>query len=278
MKNLENELKELVAQEREILHEILLRIRALDENRFYLERGYPSLFEYLTREIGYSQGAAQRRIDAARLSREVPEVIDRVRTGELSLFQIAEAQKGFRRAGVTVEEKRGLLEKIIAAAAGDAPKIVAEELDLPVAKRPQARAQSDGSVRLALTLSPEAVRDLSKVKELLSHSIPNGDPGLILEKLLHLYLSKPEPTATVAVNHRQKTIPAATRRQIFARDQVCQFRSSDGRLCGSRHQLQTDHRQMRFHGGTHEPENLRLLCAQHNRYLAEKGMRGEPTD
>lgn len=278
MNNLETELKALVKQERELLHEILLRIRLVDEQELYLKRGYGSLFEYLTIEIEYSAGAAQRRIDAVRLSKEIPEVIESVKEGKLSLAQIVEAQKGFRRTEVGTEEKRELLTKLSEAPSGEAQRIVAEELSLPIITKNQARPQSDGSVRLSFTLSKEAAENLEQVKAQLSHSIPNGDTGEIFEKLLSLYLEKKKSTATVAVNPDQKTIPAQTRREVFQRDQCCQYKSSTGKICGSRYQLQTDHRQMRFFGGNHAPENLRLLCARHNRYVAKQIMKGEPAE
>jgi hypothetical protein len=47
-----------------------------------------------------------------------------------------------------------------------------------------------------------------QVKELLSHSIPNGDTGDIFEKLLAHYLEKKKSTATVAVNPDQKLCPS----------------------------------------------------------------------
>lgn len=275
MKNLEKELKELVAQEREILHLIVEKIRAIDEESLYLQRGYPSLFEYLTCEIGYSHASAQRRIDAARLSREIPEVIESLRTGALNLVQVGEAQKGFRRASVTIEEKREVLEQIMSAPAAESAQVVARELELPLIARAQSRGQADGSVRLSVTLSAEAAENLARVKEELSHVVPDGDTAKILERLLAQYVKK-KVTSTVEVDPRQKTIPAQTRREIFARDKCCQFKAADGKICGSRYQLQIDHRQMRYHGGTHEPENLRLLCGKHNRWVAERLMKGEP--
>ncbi|MGZ3710209.1 MAG: HNH endonuclease [Bdellovibrionota bacterium] len=274
---LENELKTLVAQERELLHEILLRIREVESRKLYLERGYSSLFDYLTREIGYSCASAQRRIDTVRLSREIPEVIEKVRDGALNLSQIGHAQKGFRRKEISKEEKQSLLDKLAEAPSSQAEAIVAKTLDLPVEVKTKVKPQSDGSVRLELTLSEDGHRDLLRVKELLSHSIPKGELGAVLERALRFYLEKKESKSTSAaeVAPQQKTVPAHVRRLVFKRDKVCQFKADDGRICGSRHLLQLDHMQMRFYGGTNEPENLRLLCRPHNLWVAQQTMKGE---
>ena len=70
---------------------------------------------------------------------------------------------------------------------------------------------------------------------------------------------------------RTRHIPAATRDQVMLRDrQRCSFISKSDRRCHSRHNLQIDHIQPFALGGTHDPENLRVLCAAHNRYVARK--------
>jgi 5-methylcytosine-specific restriction endonuclease McrA len=52
--------------------------------------------------------------------------------------------------------------------------------------------------------------------------------------------------------------------------QHCTFRSRSGCECNSTHNLQIDHIKPFALGGTHEPENLRVLYAAHNRYVARK--------
>jgi hypothetical protein len=57
------------------------------------------------------------------------------------------------------------------------------------------------------------------------------------------------------------TIPAATRRLVFRRDQWhCTVPG-----CRSAHHLDIHHIVEREHGGSHEPDNLTLLCAGHHR-------------
>lgn len=61
-----------------------------------LAQGYPSLFEFLVKEIGYSPSSAQRRIDGARLLNQVSEIsaklVEKIETGSLKLSQINDAR------------------------------------------------------------------------------------------------------------------------------------------------------------------------------------------
>src|SRR5690606_39922356 len=92
-----NRFKKLVQAERELLVEIIRVIQECDARRIYLELGYPNLFTYMVQGLGYSEGAAQRRIDAARLSREIPAVAAKLESGEMTLSHVSIIQKASRR-------------------------------------------------------------------------------------------------------------------------------------------------------------------------------------
>jgi hypothetical protein len=62
-------IRTIAQREREALAELIEEIRQLDLIRGYEPLGFSSLFDYLTKGVGYSSGAAQRRIDACRLVR-----------------------------------------------------------------------------------------------------------------------------------------------------------------------------------------------------------------
>ena len=65
-------------------------------------------------------------------------------------------------------------------------------------------------------------------------------------------------------------LPAAVRRAVYERNAGrCAFVDAQGRRCSERHRLEFHHRHPFGMGGDHAPENVGLLCAQHNRYLAE---------
>jgi hypothetical protein len=68
-----------------------------------------------------------------------------------------------------------------------------------------------------------------------------------------------------------RTIPAAVRREVWARDNgCCSWRSRDGRRCGSRWKLELDHIQPVALGGDSTVANLRLICRAHNVRHAEQ--------
>ncbi len=69
---------------------------------------------------------------------------------------------------------------------------------------------------------------------------------------------------------RTRHIPRSIRDQVFVRDGGrCTFISKNGKRCGETWNLEIDHIIPYAKGGDHSPENLRLLCAQHNRLAAE---------
>ena len=112
-------LKTLVQSERKITAEIIDVIREIDVRKLYLNSGHTSLFAFLTAEMGYSPGAAQRRIDTARMTRDIPEIKAALRSGNLNLTQVSKLahcvrQKQREEPGVSVsaQEKRELLQQV----------------------------------------------------------------------------------------------------------------------------------------------------------------------
>ena len=67
-------------------------------------------------------------------------------------------------------------------------------------------------------------------------------------------------------------IPAEVKRLVWARDQGrCSYvNPKTGRRCGSRYMIQMDHIKPFALGGLSTKENMRLLCAGHNRFRARQ--------
>ena len=141
-------------------------------------------------------------------------------------------------------------------------------------------------VQLTFSLSAADNERLEEAKRRLSSKYPAGMTieQLFLE-LLALHERKsgsisPEraprrpsqatPTSAAEPARRSRHVPAATRRDVFGRDgHRCTFVAADGTRCTSRHDLEIDHVVPWALGGMHEPSNLRVLCAVHNRRRAE---------
>ncbi|MBC7690999.1 MAG: hypothetical protein H7222_04470 [Methylotenera sp.] len=73
----------LVAEERRITLALIEHLAEISRRRVYAELGYSSLWDFATRELGLSEGAAQRRIQAMRLLRDVPEAAEALESGRL---------------------------------------------------------------------------------------------------------------------------------------------------------------------------------------------------
>ncbi len=177
---LDENLKSLVQSEREILSDILLHIAEVDRRKLYLTFGYRSLFDYLTQSIGYANGSAQRRIDAARLSYDVPEILEKIESGTINLSQASLVQKAIRekqsilKVKVDSKVKSDLVNQLTEKSFIESEVLVAKALDVEIKSYPAIKHQKDESVRLEITLSKSQWVKLKKMRELLSHSLPSG--------------------------------------------------------------------------------------------------------
>ena len=96
-RRLVQQLKRLTAVEHQLEVVVIDHLRELDRRRLYLSQGFSSLFDYATRELGYSEAAAWRRIKAMRLCGEVEGARERMRDGSLTLNSAALLQNAFDR-------------------------------------------------------------------------------------------------------------------------------------------------------------------------------------
>ena len=78
--------KFLASREREITVQILHHIKEIDRRKLYSDLKYSSIYEYCKKELCYSEGSAHRRIHAARMLKEMPEIEEKIESGALSLM------------------------------------------------------------------------------------------------------------------------------------------------------------------------------------------------
>ena len=91
------QIKNLVQKERQINVLVLQHLQEIESRKLYLDRGFPSLFEYAVKELGYSHSAAYRRIKAMRLCRDIPQATSKIKTGNLNLTTASQLQTFFEK-------------------------------------------------------------------------------------------------------------------------------------------------------------------------------------
>ena len=73
-------LRELVQTEKRVTREIVSLIQAAYERKIHLQK-YANVFQWLTQEYGYSEGAANRRIQVARILEVAPAAVAKIESG-----------------------------------------------------------------------------------------------------------------------------------------------------------------------------------------------------
>jgi len=297
------------ARERELTKEILLDIVELDRRKLYLKYAYSSLFAYLTQRAGYSDSAAQRRIDAARLLAKVPEVSEAISDGRIHLSQASKVQQICRQVKketgtqIEVAKQKDLLKKLENKNSRQTDLILAQEFNLEIKTHARTKIQQDESVRVELTFSKEEMELIEEARALLSNQtggelkesfvlmarkIVNGSKPKKLEKTVcakNLELSKPKErqnlnifTAAAAVGNIKKpiflrSVTPKLKREVLHEEKCCQFIDPEtGQMCGSIYFLEVDHIQPRFLNGPSTRKNLRTLCRNHNQYRFRMGI------
>jgi hypothetical protein len=149
--------------------------------------------------------------------------------------------------------------------------------------------------RIALNASAQLKEKLEHALDLLSHSNPSGDLAVMIERAVDLLIERVEKQRFAQTKSPRRSevggakkrgrsvkspafhavvrghVPNDTMRQIVARDGLrCTFVGSDGQRCGSHKFIQIHHEDPWARGGGETVDNLRILCASHNRLLAER--------
>jgi hypothetical protein len=198
---IEMKLRDLVQQERRINNEILLLLNLADERKLYLEKGFSSLFDWLTRGFGYSSSAAYRRIESARMIRDVPDVVGKIESGSVNLTTLSRARCAIRAQEKISGKKLSKVQKAQVVGEIENKSAVQAEAALlslfpqtaGTLKPERCTVIDEKTSRVAVNLSHETLAQLERVKELLSHSIPDGNLAEVIGQLTEFFLKKNDP-------------------------------------------------------------------------------------
>jgi len=220
----------LAGRERKTSAELVAHLAALEARpSLYAAQGHGSLFSYCTQVLRLSEDAACNRIDAARVARRFPIVLDRLATGELSLTTVR-----MLRPHLTEENHVAVLNKASGRSRQDLLELIAELaprpdtpssvrklpttiplvapaapvatspvaatvvesvppiLTPPPTRRPIIEPTAPERYRVQFTVGKDTHDRLRRLQALLRREIPDGDPGAIFDRAVTLLLEKVE--------------------------------------------------------------------------------------
>ena len=198
--------KTLVLKERETTNEILWCLRTIQQRMVYAEYSCSSLFEFCVKHLGYSGGAASRRIRAMEFLKEVPETEKALKEGKVSLTTVASLQsylqheKKKRRENkeeqVTLEAKKDLLHQIENKSKTECEKIfvsLSPSLEDKILGTEKARVLTPDKTELKLVVEEKLMQNIQRLRELSAHKNPNLSYAEIFLMSTEFMLEKIDP-------------------------------------------------------------------------------------
>jgi hypothetical protein len=175
---LSSHLKGAVQREKTATLEVLEYLLEVERRKLYSTCSYSSLFEYVVQELGYSESQASERINSMRLLRSVPEVREKLESGELSITTASQIQrfikneKRFAGEDLTPEEKIKLVDLCSNQSKRDVERTLfamqSDEAKIESAER--TRWVSEDHVELKFLVSDGVVRKISEVRNLVGEA------------------------------------------------------------------------------------------------------------
>jgi hypothetical protein len=273
--------KYLAVKERKITLQILHHLQEISRRRLFAERGYSSLFKYATKELGYSDASAMRRLQAMELLNELPEVEDKIKEGALSLSVVAQAQRTFQieaklSQAFDQDEKKNILQSLEYKSSRAAERELIQHSSQPILiQKPDLIKPVTSTHSEIRFVADQALLDqLELIRGFLGNKNPNLSLRELIAEMARISLEKLRPKApkespkesvkkisdveaeketkavkTVAVTQivkapsRSRFIPIEVKREVFQRDEgKCQYVDPlTGRKCLSTHAIQFGH-------------------------------------
>jgi hypothetical protein len=280
----------LVAQERESMVDVVEHLMEMERRELAVDRAYPSLFIYCVKKLGYSEAAAFARIRAARAAARFPDVLIRLRSGDLHLDSVVRLYPYLDQ-----ENCAQLLEQASGASKMEVLTLVAELQPEPEARRdvivPVAPSRAEPTAEAAHILAPpqhrfhftadaELLHLVEKLRGHLRHKIPDGRLESIFKEAAQSLLARIEreknvltqPTRSKVVRQGSRFVPKGIKREVWTREGGrCAYSDPSGRRCESREALEYDHIVAWADGGRSDTtDNIRLLCRAHNQRLGRR--------
>ena len=230
---------------------VVVHLVEVEERRLHLRAACSSLFDFCVRRLRMSEGAAFRRIAAARLVRRFPSLLGHLESGAVHLSTLVMLREHLTESNVeelvaaTSGKTKREVEELLARRAprADVPATIrklpspsapaaspgalfdnageaghANEAASSVAPRSPARIEplSESRYKLQLTVSGELREKLERARDLMRHRNPSGDLAVVVEQALDALVEKLERERLAKTVRPRRTVRAAAKGRIRA--------------------------------------------------------------
>jgi hypothetical protein len=260
------EIKNLASNERSHTLQLLHHLKEIDSRKLYSDLKYSSLFDYCTRELGYSEGSAQRRIVACRMLRNLPELGPKIESGKLTLTNISQVKHFFK----DKESQRKVLTKIEGISKKECEQKLFQISGKVLEAKETTKRVSENKTQIAIVLKDETLLLMEEIKNLLSTDLDSDQliqfaflaaKEKILKSKFKQSERKPSSPPLAKVD---RYIQSHIKREVFKREKACVN-------CGGLHRLNYDHHKAFSLGGSSGIENIRMLCFNCNQRARLRG-------
>ncbi len=264
---------QLSRQHRTLEAELISLLMQIDKTKLYKKLGCPSLFIYAVKELKFSESIAYAFINVARKASQVAPLKEAIARRELSVAKanrIVSALSQQNAAQLVEFAKTHSTRATEMAVAEISPRTRGPERVKPIAK---------DLLRLEMAVSAQIYEKLKRAQSVVAQKA-NQSPTLeqTLDAALEAYLDHHDPLRKAErakrrvelcarkVTSRQRTpVPSGIKHQVYSRDKGrCTHVNDQGERCGSDRWVDIHHIREVSRGGTHELQNLTILCAFHH--------------
>ncbi len=188
-----------VAQERAATCDILDFLFEVQSRMLFAAIGFSSLHDFCVRELGYSDGAAYRRIAAMKLSRELPAAKATLADGKLSLTTASTLQSFFEREkkerakSYSLEEKSDLVAELQGKSKTECERKLTG-ISPQAFPREKARVISDtGETEIRFVASASLIKKIDRLRKLTAYRTSGSSHAALMECLVDLGLKTWDP-------------------------------------------------------------------------------------
>lgn len=271
----------LTGKEREVTLKFLIHLAEFEERKLHLEAGYSSLFDYCVRKLKLSDGSAYRRVWSARYLKANPTLKENFLKGEVTLCSMAAGAKALKEeinidiVGKSKREIEGVIQKVAPVLK---PKETIKEIyvkekidELPLFGISSPAEPIEERFEISFSVSKEIFEEFQGIKQELSNK---AGKALSIEEIFKNLINNSKPAKERKIrdyNQNSRAIPLSLKREIFKEcSGQCSYTSPDGIRCTEVHHLEFDHIKPFGICGKTTKDNLRLLCSNHNKFMAER--------